>query len=128
TTVGGLAVGLLLSLGIRVFDLLQRKQPDLVAVPAPASVPAFTSVQLETPTPAPRPPTKPPAAAPVKKKAGPEVVAFGSSTEEVVHLMGTPDEVEELTAQGIRILHYGKLRMVFRNNKLVPGSGIERDR
>ena len=130
TTVGGVAVGLLLSLGTRVFDLLQRRQPELVAVPAAASVPAFTSSQLETPTPVPTPPPpKAPAAAPpVKKKPGPEVVAFGSSTEEVMHLMGKPDDVEELTAQGVRILHYGKLRLVFRNNKLVPGSGIDKDR
>ena len=61
------------------------------------------------------------------KKKGPEVVEFGSSTEQVLDLMGKPDQVEELPAQGIRILHYGKLRLVFKNNKLVPGSGIQRE-
>jgi hypothetical protein len=63
----------------------------------------------------------------VKKRKGPEVVEFGSSTEQVLRIMGTPDQVEELAAQGIRILHYGKLRLVFKNNKLVPGSGIQKE-
>jgi len=63
----------------------------------------------------------------VTKKKGPEVVEFGSSTEQVLDLMGKPDQVEEFAAQQIRVLHYGKLRLVFKNNKLVPGSGIQRE-
>ena len=55
------------------------------------------------------------------------MVEFGSTTEQVLHLMGKPDQVEELAAQGIRILHFGKLRLVFKNNKLVPGSGIQKE-
>jgi len=55
------------------------------------------------------------------------VVEFGSSTEQVLDLMGKPDQVEELPASGIRVLHYGKLRLVFKNNKLIPGSGIQRE-
>ena len=72
-----------------------------------------------------------PKAAPVvpraKKKKGPEVVEFGSSTEQVLEVMGRPDRVEEIAAQDVRILHYGKLRLVFKRNKLVPGSGIQRE-
>jgi hypothetical protein len=41
--------------------------------------------------------------------------------------MGKPDSVEELAEQRIRVLHYGKLRLVFKNNRLVPGSGMQRD-
>jgi len=71
-------------------------------------------------------PKTPPSARVSKKRKGPEVVEFGSSTEQVLNLMGKPDQVEEVTP-GIRVLHYGKLRLVFRNNKLVPGSGIQRE-
>ena len=122
TTLAGLALGLLLGLGSWFFDLIQKRQPE----PSPA--PAAGPVETPIPAVAPSVPKAAPAAPTVKKRKGPEVVEFGSSTEQVLHLMGTPDQVEELAAQGIRILHYGKLRLVFKNNKLVPGSGIQRDR
>jgi hypothetical protein len=97
---------------------MRVRQPEPVAtapieVPLPAVAPSVSKA--------------PPVAAPVKRRKGPEVVAFGSSTEQVLDLMGRPDQVEELAPQGIRILHYGKLRLVFKNNKLVPGSGIQRE-
>jgi curved DNA-binding protein CbpA len=119
TTLAGLVLGLLLGLGSWFFDFVQRRQ--LEPSPAPAAV--------ETPIPAVAPSLpKAAAAAPaVKKRKGPEVVEFGSTTEQVLHLMGRPDQVEELAAQGIRILHYSKLRLVFKNNKLVPGSGIQKE-
>jgi len=121
-TIAGLALGLLLGLGAWFFDRIQKKQPE----PSPA--PAVGPVETPIPAVAPSVPKAAPAAPPLKKKKGPEVVEFGSSTEQVLDMMGTPDQVEELAAQGVRILHYGKLRLVFKNNKLVPGSGIQRDR
>ena len=121
TTLAGLALGLLLSLGTWFFDLIQRRQPE----PSPA--PAAGPVETPIPVVAPSVPKAAPVALSVKKKKGPEVVEFGSSTQQVLDLMGKPDQVEELAAQGIRILQYGKLRLVFKNNKLVPGSGIQRE-
>lgn len=120
-TAGGLAVGLLLGFGSWLLDL-SRKQPQ----------PAVTVASVEAPIPvaAPSLPSlpKPVSVMPrTTKKKGPEVVEFGSSTEQVLDLMGKPDQVEEIAAQQIRILHYGKLRLVFKNNKLVPGSGIQRE-
>ena len=120
-TAGGLAVGLLLGFGSWFLDL-SRNQPQ----------PAVTVASVEAPIPvaAPSLPSlpKPVSVMPrTTKKKGPEVVEFGSSTEQVLDLMGKPDQVEELAAQQIRILHYGKLRLVFKNNKLVPGSGVQRE-
>jgi len=121
TTLAGLALGLLLGLGTWFFGLMQRRQLE------PSAAPAAGPVQNPIPAIAPSVPKVAPAAPPVKKRKGPEVVEFGSSTEQVLRIMGTPDQVEELAAQGIRILHYGKLRLVFKNNKLVPGSGIQKE-
>ena len=122
TTAGGLAVGLLLSLGSWFLDLMRSRQPEpavaatKVEVPIPVAAPSLPSLPKPVPV-MPR----------MTKKKGPEVVEFGSSTEQVLDLMGKPDQVEELATQNIRILHYGKLRLVFKNNKLVPGSGIQRE-
>jgi len=124
TTAAGLAIGLLFGLGSWIFDSMQNKQLEpspgpvtgSVHVPVPAVVPSVPSV-----------PKTPLSGRVSKKRKGPEVVEFGSSTEQVLNLMGKPDQVEEVAAQGIRVLHYGKLRLVFRNNKLVPGSGIQRE-
>lgn len=121
TTLAGLVLGLLLGLGTWFFGLMQRRQLE------PSAAPAAGPVQNPIPPIAPSVPKVAPAAPPVKKRKGPEVVEFGSSTEQVLRIMGTPDQVEELAAQGIRILHYGKLRLVFKNNKLVPGSGIQKE-
>ncbi len=121
TTVSGLAVGLLLGLGSWFLDLTRSRQPQPAAaakveVPIPVGAPSVPSLPKPVPV-MPR----------TTKKKKPEVVEFGSSTEQVLDLMGKPDQVEELAAGGIRILHYGKLRLVFKNNKLVPGSGIQRE-
>ncbi|HEU0005475.1 MAG TPA: DnaJ domain-containing protein [Terriglobia bacterium] len=121
TTLAGLALGLLLGLGSWLFDLFQRREPE--PSPVPAALPVEKPIQAVAPS----VPKAAPAAPPVKKKKGPEVVEFGSSTEQVLHLMGRPDQVEELAAQGIRVLHYGRLRLVFKNNKLIPGSGIQKE-
>jgi len=121
TTAGGLAVGLLLGLGSWFLDLTRSRQPQPAAaakveIPIPVAAPSVPSL--------PKPVSVMPR---TTKKKRPEVVEFGSSTEQVLEIMGKPDQVEELAAGGIRILHYGKLRLVFKNNKLVPGSGIQRE-
>ena len=120
TTLAGLVLGLLLGFGAWIFDRMQVREPEPAAaapidVPLPAVAPAVPKA----------PPPIPPS---VKKRKPPEVVEFGSSTEQVLDLMGKPDQVEEIAMQGIRILHYGKLRLVFKNNTLIPGSGVERER
>jgi curved DNA-binding protein CbpA len=121
TTAGGLAAGLLLGFGSWIFDFMQGKQFE------PPPSPVKESVDVPVPTVTPSVPKAQPVAPVFKKKKGPEVVQFGSSTEQVLNLMGKPDQVEELPASGIRILHYGKLRLVFKNDKLVPGSGMQRE-
>jgi curved DNA-binding protein CbpA len=121
TTAGGLAIGLLLGLGSWIFDFMRGKQVE------PPSEPVAKSVAVPNPAVAPSVPKTLPVAPPLKKKKGPEVVQFGSSTEQVLDVMGKPDQVEELAAQGIRVLHYGKLKLVFKNNKLVPGSGVQKE-
>jgi len=121
TTAGGLAIGLLLGLGSWIFDFMRGKQLE------PPPEPVTASVAVPTPAVAPSVPKTLPVAPPLRGKKGPEVVQFGSSTEQVMELMGKPDQVEELAVQGIRVLHYGKLKLVFKNNKLIPGSGIQKE-
>ena len=121
TTAAGLALGLMLGLGPWLFDRLQSKQPEpppAAAEPVEIPVPAVVSSV---------PKAAPGKSGVTKKKKGPDVVEFGSSTEQVLDLMGKPDQVEEAAAHGIRVLHYGKLRLVFKDNKLAPGSGIQRE-
>jgi curved DNA-binding protein CbpA len=120
TIAAGLALGLTLGFGPWLFDLMQRKQPS----PPPAAGPP---VAVSHPAVVPSVPKATPVDTPVKKRKEPEVVEFGSSTEQVLSVMGKPDSVEELAEQRIRVLHYGKLRLVFKNNRLVPGSGMQRD-
>jgi hypothetical protein len=117
TTIAGLALGLLLGLGPWIFDFIQQKPPEPPPVPAAPAAPPKPAV-------APSVPKAAPVAPRVAKKKGPEVVEFGSSTQQVLEVMGRPDRVEEIAAQDVRVLHYGKLRLVFKSNKLVPGSGI----
>lgn len=123
TTLASLALGLLLGLGLWFFDLMQRRRQ-----PEPSQAPANVRVETLTPAVVPSVPKAASVAPAVRRSKGPEVVEFGSSTEQVLDLMGRPDQVEEFAAQGIRVLSYGKLRLVFKNNKLVPGSGIQKDR
>ena len=119
-TAGGLAVGLLLGFGSWFLELSRKQQPAVTVASVEAPIPVAAPSLPSLPKPVPVMPR-------TTKKKGPEVVEFGSSTEQVLDLMGKPDQVEELAAQQIRILHYGKLRLVFKNNKLVPGSGIQRE-
>ncbi|MBM3802243.1 MAG: J domain-containing protein [Acidimicrobiia bacterium] len=122
TAAAGLVLGLLLGVGFWVHDSMRSKT---VGLPLP---PPTAPTQAPKAPPAPSLPKAAPAVPrPIQKKQ-PEVVEFGSSADRVLSIMGKPDQVEELPAQGIRILHYGKLRLVFKNNKLIPGSGIQKDR
>ncbi len=81
-----------------------------VAPPAPAIVPKAA--------------TSPPIVQLGKK--GPAVIQFGSSSRDVLDVMGKPDRVEDHPENQIRVLHYGKLRLVFKNGRLIPGSGVSR--
>jgi curved DNA-binding protein CbpA len=122
TTAVGLAFGALLGFGPWFFRVMQTRQPG----PASA-VPAAELAEPAVPAAAPSVLKAAPASPRAQRKKAPEVVGLGSSSEQVLEMMGQPDQVEELTSQGVRILHYGKLRLVFKNNKLVPGSGIQKD-
>jgi len=121
TTLAGLGFGLLLGSGSWFLDVMRARKAE----PAPTAV---GPIELPAPTVAPPMRKAMPALAPRKTKSGPEVVEFGSSTEDVLQLLGKPDRVEEVATQRVRILHYGKLRLVFNDNKLVPGSGIKQER
>jgi curved DNA-binding protein CbpA len=118
---GGLTV---LGFGMWYLSHSQLPQPEST-VPLPQAT-APTSPQEP---PAATPPTSdsvPGSLAIPRKGKGPQVIQFGSSTQDVLNFMGKPDHVEEIPSQNIRILHYGQLRLVFRNGKLIPGSGVEK--
>ena len=51
----------------------------------------------------------------------PQVVHVGSNLNEILQMMGNPDRVEEDSSRNLRILYYGKLRLIVRNGKLVQG-------
>ena len=114
-----LALVLGIFFGIGVWWVLHSKL-------APPNQPA---VSPTPPTPQANPAAKSP---PPRREVSPKrtkptaVVHFGSTTKEVLEIMGKPDFVEELPASQVRILHYGQLRLVFQNDKLVPGSGIQK--
>jgi hypothetical protein len=83
------------------------------------TLPSFpvNSTSTQT-TPLSETPAKP---AEMPSKARPQVVQIGSDLNEVLQMMGNPDRVEEDFSRGLRILHYGKLRLVLKNGKLVQG-------
>ena len=54
-------------------------------------------------------------------KRPPQVIQKGSSLSEILTMMGNPDRIEEDPSQGIKILHYGNLRLILRQNSLVQG-------
>ena len=71
-----------------------------------------------------------PATAPLVKpavtppKRPPQVVQQGSSLNEILQMMGDPDRVEEDSSHSLRILYYGKLRLILRNGRLVQGQTV----
>ena len=124
TVLAGLGGLIVLGFGIWYLSHSQLPQPEST-VPLPQA----TAPERPREAPAASPPTSdsvPPSPAIPKKGKGPRVVQFGSSTQEVLDFMGKPDHVEEIPSQNMRILHYGQLRLVFRNGKLIPGSGVEK--
>jgi curved DNA-binding protein CbpA len=54
----------------------------------------------------------------------PKVIQVGSTLQEVIDELGRPDRVEESSADGLRILHYGKLRLLIKDGKVAQGSGV----
>jgi hypothetical protein len=60
-----------------------------------------------------------PSEAPFKSR--PRVVQVGSDLSDVLQVLGNPDRVEEDSSQALRILYYGKLRLILKNGKLVQG-------
>jgi curved DNA-binding protein CbpA len=109
TTAAGLALGLTLGFGPWLFDLMRREQPG----PPPAITPP---AEVSLPAVVPSVPKAAPIETPVKKRKEPEVVEFGSSTEQVLSVMGKPDKVEELAEQRIRVL---PLEVIRKNVSLV---------
>ncbi|PYV88507.1 MAG: hypothetical protein DMG05_15505 [Acidobacteria bacterium] len=53
-----------------------------------------------------------------------KVIQVGSTLREVTEELGRPDRVEEFSPDGIRILYYGKLRLLIRDGKVAQGSGV----
>jgi DnaJ domain len=121
TVLAGL--GGLIVLGLGIWYLIHSQLPQresMVPLPQPTAPPRDAPAAS-----LPKSDSVPPSPA-IKKGKGPRVVQFGASTQEVLDFMGKPDRVEETPSQNMRILHYGQLRLVFRNGKLIPGSGVEK--
>ena len=81
--------------------------PSTLSAPVPGASPMVTT-NLQHP---PATPSKP----------SPHVVQRGSSLKEVLEMMGNPDRVEEDPSHDLRVLYYGKLRLIFQSGKLVQG-------
>ena len=82
-------------------------------------------VVVESHNPLPAPNSTRPGGFQQGKKSSPQVVKFGSSLREVTDLLGQPDSVEEFPSTSTRILHYGRLRLIIKDGKIAPGSGME---
>jgi hypothetical protein len=78
--------------------------------PLTLSIPESTPVAAPPMKPAVKPPKRPP-----------QVVQQGSSLNEILQMMGDPDRVEDDSSQNLKILYYGKLRLILQNGKLVQG-------
>ena len=94
--------------------------PPLIDQPASSPASKGTPSAPES-SPATAPLTKPVVTPP---KRPPQVVQQGSSINEILKMMGDPDRIEEDSAQNLRILYYGKLRLILRNGKLVQGQTV----
>jgi curved DNA-binding protein CbpA len=121
TTLAGLVLGASIGVGTWLWSHWRTPQPELPfpsAIPEAVSTPA-RRVNSPKSVPLPSSPVSP------RRGKGPDVIQLGSSTQEVLDFMGKPDQVEEIPSQNLRVLHYGQLRLVFRNDRLIPGSGVE---
>jgi hypothetical protein len=117
-------LGGVIVLGFGTWYLIHSQQPP---PESEAPLPQATAPLPETPpTSTTKSDSGPPLLATPKEGKAPRVIQFGSSTQEVLDFMGKPDRVEEIPSQNVRILHYGQLRLVFRDGKLVPGSGVDK--
>ncbi|MFN8006997.1 MAG: J domain-containing protein [Terriglobia bacterium] len=94
-------------------------------IPPPAFKPAVVSIPPSTFGPAPEASSAVVTDLPIPRansaKVPAQVIQRGSSLSEIVAMMGDPDQVEENGSQGIKILHYGKLRLILHQDKLVQG-------
>lgn len=116
--VAGILFGLILG-----SSLWSHRRLSTFSSPLPMYKPASSPpIQLSSSA-----PESPPLTAPLMKsvatpfKLPPQVLQRGSSLNEILQMMGEPDRVEEDSSHGLRILYYGKLRLILRNGQLVQG-------
>lgn len=116
-----LVAGILLGLFLGTSLWFHRKLSTSSSLPPHAPVSSLP-LQLSTST-----PENMPATAPLLKSVAtpfrqpPQIVQRGSTLNEILQMMGEPDRVEEDSSHSLRILYYGKLRLILRNGVLVQG-------
>jgi hypothetical protein len=116
--VAGVLLGLILG-----SSLWFHRRLSASSSPLPTDQPA-SSLPLQLPTSAPE---SSPLPSSLMKPAGtysklpPQVVQRGSRLNEILQMMGEPDRIEEDSSQNLRVLYYGKLRLILRNGQLVQG-------
>jgi hypothetical protein len=116
--VAGILLGLILG-----SSLWFHRRSSASSSPLPTDQPE-SSLPLQLPTSA---PDSSPVPSSLMKPAGaypklpPQVVQRGSRLNEILQMMGEPDRIEEDSSQNLRILYYGKLRLILRNGQLVQG-------
>ena len=117
----GFLLGLILggSLWLHRWQSASSSSPP-IEQPA-ASLPSQLTISVPESLPAAAPPVKPAVTAP---KRPPQVVQQGSSLNEILQMMGNPDRIEEDSSHSLRILHYGKLRLILQNGRLVQGQTV----
>jgi len=115
-----IVAGLLLGVALGG-SLWFHRRLSVPSPPLPTNQPISSPPSASIPEPsAPVTPTlKNPAVIPSKPK--PQVVQLGSNLNEILQVMGNPDRVEEDSSHNLRVLYYGKLRLILKNGKLVQG-------
>ena len=119
--VAGFVLSLILGGGLWLHGWLSvpPSSPPIDQPAASPPPPLTISVPESSPT------TAPPVKSVVKPpKRPPKVVQRGSSLNEILQMMGDPDRIEEDSSHSLRILYYGKLRLILQNGRLVQGQTV----
>ena len=119
--VGGFLLGLILGGSLLLHGWLSAPSSSPPIEQPAASLPSQLTISVPESLPAAAPPVKPAVTPP---KRPPHVVQQGSSLNEILQMMGNPDRIEEDSSHSLRILYYGKLRLILQNGRLVQGQTV----